>query len=302
MKIIYNIEDFKPSTDSISLTIGNFDGVHLGHQAILSKLCDQKVVFTFSNHPLEVLKNRPCFRLTTSSHRLKLLSQHGVDTTIIVPFTEAFSKQSPEAFLKYLRTYVPFSHLTLGHDAVIGHGRKGDITHLHTLSKQSGFTLNYLNPIIQNGITVSSSVIRSHIQAGNFEQASLLLGRPYSILAPVEPGAQHGRLLGFHTANLKVHTLCLPPLGVYVVKGIINGKDCIGVANLGHAPTLHANRPAVLEVHFIDYRGELYEKEIEIFFLKFLRHEIRFDSIEALKKQIQLDVDSALAYSKESTD
>jgi len=300
MKTIFQLEDFGSTNEPISLTIGNFDGVHLGHQAILSKLTGQKVVFTFSNHPIEILKSQPFYRLTTTSHRLKLLKENAIDTTIMVPFTEAFSKQSAEEFLLYLRESLPFSHLVLGHDAVIGHARQGDAAHLHTLAAQHGFALDYLKPIMQNGVTVSSSEIRKQIQDGCFEKASMLLGRPYSIMTTVEPGTQQGRLLGFQTANLKVHTLCLPPLGVYVVRTTIQGANYLGVANLGRAPTLHANRPPILEVHLIGYEGELYSQEIDVVFLKFLRPERRFDSIEALKSQIQSDIQSALSHSEEA--
>ncbi len=301
MKIIYRLEDFEPMGEPISLTIGNFDGVHLGHQAILSRLSGQKVVFTFSNHPIEVLQSCPFFRLTTTSHRLRLLEKNGVDTTLIVPFTEAFSKQPADEFITQLHIALPFSHLVLGHDAVIGHKRQGDTILLQELATKLGFSLTYLEPITFNGAPVSSSQLRALIQKGSFEEASKLLGRPYSIQSVVEPGDQQGRHLGFKTANLKVHSLCLPPLGVYVVQTEIENKSYIGVANLGHAPTLHANRPPILEVHLIDYQGELYGLEIEVEFLKFLRPEKRFDSIEALKRQIQNDIDSALAHCKKAS-
>lgn len=296
MKTIYRLEDFVPANGPISLTIGNFDGVHIGHQAILAALSGQKVVFSFSNHPVEVLKNRSCPRLTTTSHRLSLLEKLGVDTTILVPFTEAFSRQSAEEFLLSLRAAVPFSHLVLGHDAVIGHGRQGDSRHLRDLAAKMDFHLDYLQPVIFLDETVSSSRARKLIREGVFEEAGAILGRPYSIRTIVEPGEQQGRLLGFPTANLKVHSLCLPPLGVYIVQADISGNRHMGVANLGQAPTLHADRPPLLEVHLIDCEEELYGIEIEIFFLEFLRHERRFESIEALKKQIQQDVRSAFAY------
>lgn len=296
MKQLYRLEDFTPSSEPISLTIGNFDGIHLGHQAILSRLTNRKVVFTFSNHPAEVLYAKPSSRLITFSHRLHLLSSYGIDTTLVTPFTEAFSKQSAEEFLLKLRAFIPFSHLVLGHDAVLGHARQGDSTQLLKLAKREGFLLEYLEAVKLDGIIVSSSEIRKQIQLGSFERANQLLGRPYSILAPIEPGAQNGRLLGFQTANLNVNGLCLPPLGVYAVSALLKGKHYQGVANLGRAPTLHADRPPILEVHLLDYDGELYGEELEVVFLKFLREERRFDSIEDLKAQIHKDIGSARAY------
>lgn len=301
MKIIHRLEDFEPKSGPISLTIGNFDGVHLGHQAILSELVGQKVVFTFSNHPVEVLNRKPFLRLTTASHRLHLFNQYGIETTVMMPFTEAFSKQTAEAFLTHLHTAIPFSHLVLGHDAVIGYARQGNPKMLQELAAKLGFRLTYLKPITLEGTTVSSSLVRRLIQEGLFDQANQFLGRSYSIRTFVEPGSQQGRLLGFQTANLNVHSLCLPPLGVYVVRTEIQGKIYLGVANLGQAPTLHANRPPLLEVHLLDYEGNLYAKEIEVYFLKFLRDEKRFDSIEALKTQIEKDIHSTLAYGEKTS-
>ncbi len=302
MKTVYQLEDFEPSQTPLSLTIGNFDGVHLGHQAVLARLQNQKVVFTFSNHPLEVLKQQPFYSLITPLHRLYLFEKLGIDTTILLPFTEAFSKQSPEDFLLKLRASVPFTHLVLGYDAVLGHDRKGDPFLVRALAQKHGFSLDYIDPISTDGNIVSSSAIRTHIQEGNFAQASTLLGRPYSIMTQVEPGEQKGRVLGFQTANLKVHSLCLPPLGVYVVRVALEGKPYYGVANLGNAPTLHANRPPILEVHLIDFEGELYQRTLEVVFLKFLRPEKKFASIEELKAQIAHDVQLALAYRKEAGD
>ncbi|MCC5831782.1 MAG: bifunctional riboflavin kinase/FAD synthetase [Chlamydiales bacterium] len=300
MKTIYSLEDFTPSDKEISLTIGNFDGVHLGHQTVLSTLTGQKVIFSFSNHPVEILKNSPSDRLTTTTHRLRLFENFGVDTTILVPFTEAFSKQSAEEFLLRLRARVPFSHLVLGDDAVIGHGREGDKEYLQELAKKMDYRLTYLEPVSLAGDRVSSSRLRNLIHKGDFKKAGALLGRPYSIRTAVEPGDQQGRLIGFRTANLQVHSLCLPPLGVYVVKADIRGKRHLGVANLGQAPTLHAYRPPLLEVHFLDFEEDLYGQELEVFFLKFLRHERRFESIEALKAQIRNDIQSALAYDEKA--
>ncbi len=293
MKTIYRLEDFESIGLPISLTIGNFDGVHLGHQAILSKLQNHKVVVTFSNHPLEVLKSSPFYRLTTISHRLNLLEKQGVEVTVMLPFTEAFSKQTPEEFLLKLRASIPFSHLCLGHDAALGAERQGDSTFLETFARAHHFTFERVEAVKLDHSTVSSSKIRAYIQSGEFENASTLLGRPYSIRSLVEPGARQGRILGFQTANLKVHTLCLPPLGVYSVRTYIDGKPYLGVANLGRAPTLHADRPPILEVHLIDFSGDLYSQELEVFFLKFLRPEKRFESIDALQAQISTDIKAA---------
>lgn len=281
---------YAPMTKANSLTIGNFDGVHHGHQAILKKMPGRKTVYTFTNHPAEILRNSPFYRLTTPLHRSALLKEHGVDQVIEVPFTKAFSSQSPEEFLTTLRNQIPFTHLILGHDAAFGANRSGDPARLQHLAQQMGFFVEFLKPVSIDGHLVSSSAIRSHIQAGNLTAASAQLGRPYSIRARVEKGAQQGRILGFQTANLSVHGLCLPPLGVYAVHTTINDKTYLGVANLGKAPTLHADRPPLLEVHLIDFTGDLYAHELEIVFGPFLRKEKPFDSIEGLKRQISEDI------------
>ena len=293
MKTFYQLEDFTAQDTPLSLTMGNFDGVHLGHQAILSQMPGTKVVLTFSNHPVEVLHHAPFYRLSTTEHRLELFATHGVDTTLLLPFTEAFSKQSARDFLCSLHQKIPFTHLILGHDALLGHERTGNAQELAPLASELDFTLTYLDPILHNDTPISSSAIRSAIHAGNFNEASALLGRSYSILAPVEPGASQGRQLGFRTANLNVHTLCLPPLGVYAVETLLDGKTYRGVANLGRAPTLHAERPPLLEVHLLDFAGDLYNQMLEVQFIRFLRDERRFDSIEALKKQIAHDIEVA---------
>lgn len=301
MNTIHRIEEFRPlkidspleSHRSIALTIGNFDGFHLGHQKLLSKLMEKaehSVVLTFTSHPNTVLQNRPVSYLTSLPHRLTLLENFGIDTVIALPFTQEFSEQSPEAFLTFLKSYIPFSHLILGYDAVIGHQRSGHPALLQTLSEKLDFSLEYLEPVNFNGNVVSSRQIRNLIQEGDFKTAELYLGRPYSIYSAVIQGAGKGGRIGFRTANLSVEHLSLPPIGVYAVKVCIENQSYLGVANLGYAPTLHQDRPPVLEVHILDYDNTLTHVPLEVIFLKHLRGEKKFPSIEALKTQIQKDI------------
>ena len=289
MKIHENL-NVQLAAGPIALTIGNFDGVHLGHQAVLKRLkasACQTVVFTFSNHPAEVLHHAQIMRLTTLTHRLKLLEQIGIDQVILVPFTQEFAKQSAESFLTALKKNFPFSHLILGHDSVIGHDRKRD---LQQLCGPLAFSLEYLPPITHQNQVVSSSVIRKHIQAGELAQASPLLGRPYSIVATVQPGHGKGREIGFHTANLPVESLALPPLGVYAVQVKSDEKLLPAVANLGRAPTLHSARPPCLEVHLINKQRDLYGQQLEVIFHTFIRPEKRFDTLSELQAQIHQDI------------
>ena len=290
MKVFNNYKDFPTSTLPLALSIGIFDGVHLGHQALLSRLkqmAPQTAVFTFSNYPDEVLHGVSILQLTTLSHRLALFEKMGIDHTILVPFTQSFSQQTARQFLTQINRSIPFSYLVLGHDAVIGHDRNCDLS---DLTKELSFVLEYLEPIRLNGKVISSSEIRKCILAGKLAEASALLGRPYSIFANVVHGQGKGGILGFHTANLPVEELALPPLGVYIVKVKIDHTILPAVANLGYAPTLHKERPLCLEVHLIDDCRDLYDKELEVFFLKYLRPEIKFEHIDALKNQIRTDI------------
>ncbi len=293
MKILYNADQFVASQKRISLTIGNFDGVHLGHQALLQRLKEVApftVVFSFSNQPCEVLHGIKKPWLTTLPHRLSLFEKLGIDETILFPFSKTFAEQSAFDFLKNLKKHIPFTHLVLGHDAVLGHDRNQDLS---DVAQELGFSLEYLDVVTISGKIISSSEIRKRIQEGDLTAASLKLGRPYSIFASVGHGSGKGGKLGFHTANLPVENLALPPLGVYAVHVKIGDEILAAVANLGHAPTLHENRKTCLEVHLIDENRNLYGSELEVLFLNFLRPEKKFESFSALQAQIQKDVQFA---------
>lgn len=293
MQILTDYKHFSSPSTSIGLTIGTFDGVHIGHQTLLNRLkavAPTSVVFTFENHPYTVVKNITIPHLSTLPHRLALFEKMGIDFTILAPFTESFAKQTARDFLSQLKGKIPFSYLILGHDAKIGHDRIGDLSEL---GKELSFKVEYLDPVQKNGKVISSSEIRKSIQEGKLTEASSLLGRPYSIFAHVQHGAGKGGSLGFHTANLTVENLVLPPLGVYAVEVRLDHETLPAVANLGFAPTLHAERPPCLEVHLLDTSRDLYGKELEVLFLEYLRPERKFESIDALKSQIQADIASA---------
>ena len=264
-----------------SLTIGNFDGVHAGHKRIIDRLKElskKPSVFTFSNHPYEVLQGAPKQLLSHPDHKIALLQNLGVET-IVEPFTEAFSKLTPEEFLRRFE----FDHLVLGHDAAFGHNRSGRSAELERLGQKMGFSVEYMDPVRFKDRAISSSYIREVIQKGDLVTALPLLGRPYSIQGKVIKGA--GRKLGFPTANIDVSGLCLPPKGVYQVRV----DDHMGLANLGTAPTFEKTE-SQLEVHLFDFEGDLYDKLLDVIFLKFIRPERRFDSKEALIEQIKRDI------------
>ncbi len=244
----------------------------------LKFLSKKPTVFTFSNHPSEVLCAISKPLLSTVEHKMGLLQKFGVET-IIEPFTEEFSKQTSEEFLSKF----DFSHLVLGHDAAFGYNREGQREELQRLSKQMGFSLEYIDPVNYQNRAISSSYIREVIQKGDLLTASQLLGRSYSIQGRVIRGAGRGFI--YPTANIDVSGLCLPPLGVYSVQ--LN--DEIGIANLGVAPTF-GERNKLLEVHLLDFDGNLYEQIVEVVFLRFIRPERKFPSREALANQIKEDI------------
>jgi riboflavin kinase/FMN adenylyltransferase len=296
MEFIRSSPSYLPRSKKVVLTLGNFDGVHLGHQAILSKMKETEgytVVLTFSNHPSEVLSGQRVKQLTSLEHRIKLIEDYSIHSICTIPFTRQLSEQSAEFFLHELKSTFNFTHLILGHDAVFGHNQEGNRVRVYALSQKMGFTVEYVNPIMVKQTIVSSSVIRKSIESGDLSLASEFLGRSYSLRAIVERGTGKGQVLGFRTANLPVDGLCLPPFGVYAIKAKIENQSFHGVANLGIAPTLRQNSQVLFEAHLFDCEKNFYGEELEIYPEYFLRPEKKFSSIEELKKQIIND--SAMA-------
>lgn len=300
MRIYNQIEDFIVTSTHVGLTIGTFDGVHKGHQFILEQLrkaigpSGQISVLTFTNHPSHVLRPEQSIPLLcTVAHKTKLFEQYGVDNVVIIPFSSHLSDYRAESFIEYIRAFIPFSHLVLGHDARLGKNRHGDKETMQQLAKHWQFEIQYLDPYKNGDAPISSTTVRQAIQKGNFQEAERLLGRPYSIYSAVEKGLGKGKKIGFPTANIDVSELCLPPLGVYAVNVICGQEKLKGVANLGIAPTLKTDQRPTLEVHLFSQDQDLYGKYVEVFFQKFLRPEKKFKSVEDLKKQIQIDVDLA---------
>lgn len=276
-----------------SLTLGVFDGVHLGHQHLLDSLTGNRVALTFSNHPLTVVSSFTPPLLMCAHHRIDLLGRY-VDQVIVRPFGLSLAKLSPESFIQDIRKEIQFTRLILGHDAVLGYQRTGSPERLQQLSNQMGFELRYVSPYRVDNKIVSSRLIREYLQDGNLQQVKALLGRPYTIRGIVTEGQHIGQSLGFPTANLNVAGLALPPCGVYAVEATLcteSHPPLRAIANLGRAPTIHSARPLLLEVHILEQPGlNLYGQEIEVEFISFLRDEKKFASMDDLIKQITADV------------
>lgn len=302
-----SLEQF-PRQHPIILTIGNFDGVHKGHLSVLERLQKsasiqkaQTCVLTFSNHPSEILRpHAPITLLCTVDHRIKLLKEQKIDHLVLIPFHKELAEQTASTFIENLRGYIPFSKLVLGHDAVIGKDRQGDRNLLTQLGEQFSFSTEYVEGYCLDEAPISSSRIRKCVADGQLAMVQQLLGRPYSIYGKVIPGAGKGRQIGFPTANIDIANLCCPPQGVYAVKVCVDKVFYPGIANLGIAPTFSNNRTVQLEVHLFDQELNLYGVEIEIVFNEFVRAEKKFPSIDALKSQIQADIEHVVNYHRET--
>lgn len=259
-----------------AITIGDFDGVHRGHQAIFSKmktLSEYTVVITF-NHPRKTIYSQ--------EYKKRLLKKLNIDAIFTLDFTPEFSQQTYQEFLKKL---MPFDYLVLGENARLGYQRNGTPDKIKEIAQKLNFSAEYV-PLINS---ISSTAIRLHIQKGNLKEASEMLGRPYSIYSKVHKGSGIGRSLGFPTANIDVSNLCLPPLGVYNVTLIHKEQNYKALANIGYAPTIRQDNKVSCEIHIPNIEIDLYDQDIEVLFNKFIRSEKHFENTEQLRDQISQD-------------
>jgi riboflavin kinase/FMN adenylyltransferase len=302
MQVITGIENIRRPLIHPALTIGNFDGVHLGHQALFSKVRDwaerlkgQSVVMTFHPHPLAFFRpgNGPAF-ITTHERKLELIAQAGIEVTIVVPFEETFARTSATQFVQDLLVdRIGIKAIVVGHDYRFGKGREGDIDFLRRMGERHAFDVDAVSGIDVEGTLVSSTLIRQCIQGGDLREAARLLGRPYEIKGAVVPGRNRGaRLLGFPTANIDMAGHAAPRRGVYAVRVEIEGRLHGGAANLGYNPTF-GDTALSLEVHILDFNEDIYGKTITVRFIDRLRDEQKFSGLEELVRQISLDVERA---------
>ena len=287
-----------------ALTIGVFDGVHRGHLYLLDALRERAAdrglavgVITLHPHPALVLDPRASIAyLTSLEERIRLLRESGVDFALPLTFTPEVARLTAAEFAAALRERLRMRFLLIGPDFALGRGRQGDATTLAEIGRQMGFEVEPLPPLTESGLVVSSSAIRAALEAGDIDTANDLLGRPFSLHGPVVRGVERGRIIGFPTANLAIGSgLALPPFGVYVTRAWVDGTGYASVTNIGRRPTFD-NGERTVEVHIMDFDGDLYGKEVRVDVLKRLRGEVRFDSAEALSEQIRRDVAAARRY------
>ncbi|MCK9377590.1 MAG: bifunctional riboflavin kinase/FAD synthetase [Syntrophobacterales bacterium] len=284
------------------VTIGNFDGVHLGHRAILGlvvqrarELGGQAVAVTFNPHPVKVLRpevNLPL--LTTQDQKLKLLTASGLDAVVVLPFTTEFAALPARDFVRqYFCERLRAREVVVGHDYCFGRGREGNIDLLKEMGEIYGFTVQVVWAVEVDRAVVSSSLIRALLRLGKVTEAGRLLGRPYGVAGRVIQGKGRGaKLLGVPTANILTPNELLPSTGIYAV-WVRRGEEILpGVANIGTCPTFD-NSELSLEVHLMEFSGDLYGENLEVQFVTRLREEQRFPSLEALAAQIHADIAAA---------
>lgn len=291
--------------DSSSLALGMFDGVHLGHQKVIldaiqmsQKLNTVSTVITFAKHPQLITARTPTKLITSLEDRLDLFEELGIQATVILDFNENLCKMTAEEYLhNILIGALNAKSITTGYDHHFGAQKKGNIKFLEANKENFGYQVNVIPPVNINGQIVSSSVIRQFISMGEMESASKLLGRPFMIKGPVIKGMQRGRVLGFPTANLIMPEEIIEPAGgVYTGTVEIDNRQYYSVINVGKRPTFGDLTEDLIEAHIINYSGDLYDKIIEVNFLKKIRNEKKFNSLDELKAQIQHDCETAAFY------
>ncbi|KGO32839.1 MAG: bifunctional riboflavin kinase/FAD synthetase [Desulfoprunum sp.] len=299
MHIYRQIEDIVEPFADVCVTIGNFDGVHLGHQMLFAEVANKayrrkgtSLAITFEPHPLRILRPGGIKLISNCEQKIELIQMAGIDALLIIPFNLEFAATSAEHFVDdILLRRIGMKELVVGYDYAFGKGRVGNITFLREKGRLKGFPVTVVEAYYLDGVLVSSTKIRQLVAEGRVEEAWILLGRPYQIRGEVQVGKQRGgKEVGFPTANLQVDPEDLVPRhGVYVAQVICEGKCYGGVLNIGHNPTF-GGQDLVAETHIFDFDQDIYGKPIKINLLKFLRGEHKFSSVAELASQIGRDV------------
>jgi len=310
MELIRGLHNLRERHRGCVATIGNFDGVHLGHQRVLEQVRAKaaelglpSVVIIFEPQPREFFApDQAPSRLTRFGEKVRFLEFKGVERVLCLMFNARLRSMSADQFIEQLLVQkLDIRHLVVGDDFRFGCDRRGDFALLKRAGELYGFSVAETATCEVDGERVSSTRVRTALQTHDFALAARLLGRPYRVVGRVMHGQKLGRQLGAPTANVRMHRFACPLRGVYVVHGLINGRRYPGVCNVGLRPTIHGRQP-VLEVHLLDFKGDLYGELMQVEFLHFLRAERRFDGLDALRVQINADIDAARVWlASEST-
>lgn len=293
---------YSPDTQPIALTIGNFDGVHLGHHALLNELHAAAqarglpvAVVIFEPHPREFFTPQQApARLTSLREKLELFSSIGVDRVHVCSFNTRFAQMSAADFIHALHEKLSARFVLIGDDFRFGSGRTGDFALMEKIGMQHGFAVQAVHSVLHNGVRISSTAVRAALADGNMRMAQSYLGRPYSISGRVEHGDGLGKRLGFPTANIQLKHNHPPLSGIFVVHAHAEGMGVLqGVASLGVRPTVRQDNKPVLEVHLFEFSQKIYNKHLRLEFLHKLRDEEKYPDVETLTRQIALDVENA---------
>ena len=292
----------RPDRDTV-LTVGVFDGIHLGHRQLIEQVkrrATERVlkggVVTLHHHPQIVLSPQSSITyLTTLDERVALIRGLGIELVAVLSFTPALARLSAPEFVSLLQEHLRMKGLVIGPDFALGRGRQGDAATLRALGQERGFTVEVLPPVMVGGRVVSSTAIREALVKGDLATASRLLGRPFSLSGKVTPGDERGRQLGFPTANIATNSaLTIPADGIYVTRAYVDGQPYRSVTNIGVRPTFGGGK-RLIEVHLLDFSGDLYGHQLKVELVERLRGEARFNSVDELVAQIKRDVERARA-------
>jgi riboflavin kinase/FMN adenylyltransferase len=298
MQVDNELAQFLPPKETL-LTIGVFDGVHLGHKFLISKLVRLAArqnllscVITFRQHPRDLLSPKTkLLYLSTLPERERLLKNEGIDIVVALSFNWELAKLSARQFVSLLQKHLKMRGLVIGPDFTLGRDREGNAALLRSLGEEMGFSVTIVAPKTIDGEVASSTVIRQALADGNMEKVTRLLGRPFSLLGKVTHGEHRGTGIGFPTVNLTVDAkMALPPDGVYATRAYIGEEEFQAMTNIGRRPTFGDNKERTIESFILNYNQEIYGKELKIEIIQRLRDEKHFDSIEELKQQIAEDV------------
>ncbi|MCY1272799.1 Riboflavin biosynthesis protein RibF [compost metagenome] len=305
MQLLRGLHNLRPFSGGCVATIGNFDGVHLGHQAILGRLHERSLelgvpscVVIFEPQPREFFApDAAPVRLTRLREKLELLREQGVDFVLCLPFNRRLRELSADEFVRQvLVDGLKVQHLEVGDDFRFGCDRSGDFAFLAVAGEAQGFSVEAATTVEIDGIRVSSSRIREVLAEGDLHTAGRLLGRPFSLSGRVLHGQKLGRTLGSPTANIQLKRRKAPLSGVFLVSTLVDGQRCPGVANIGTRPSVKGDGRPHLEVHLLEFSGDLYGRHLDVTFHHKLRDEQRFASLEELKAAILADIAAARAY------
>ncbi len=306
MKIYHHLSEFSKLPNAVA-AIGTFDGVHFGHQKIIRRLCEiadatggESVILTFFPHPRLIIdpENQDLKMINTIAEKAKILEELGVDHLIITPFTRDFSNLTAEEYItEVLVGKIGIRHLIVGYDHRFGKDRKGGMAELIAFSEPLNYTVEEIPEQDINDVSVSSTKIRKALLSGNVALAAKFLGYPFSLHGRVIKGDKIGRTIGYPTANIFIEEnyKLIPSDGIYAVAVAMNGNSYRGMAYIGQRPTINGMTRNI-EVNIFDFNQEIYGQYVTMYFMEFLRHDVKFTGLEALKDQLKKDKEDTIAY------